>query len=83
MTDNIKWEECPIGRRIEIHLAAMTSRMEDISADVGTIAESLRGNGKPGLKTEVRVNSTRIKILIGMLGGIGLALLGALLTKLI
>lgn len=82
MTDKmeIEWNECPVGRKVEVHLAAFTSRFEDMANRVEDIHEMLSGNGNPGLKAEVKVNSMKIKILFSMLGAVGLTILGAALA---
>lgn|GEM_PF-5472666 len=82
MTDKIEieWSECPIGRNVEVHLAAFTSRFEDVANRVDDIHEMLSGNGRPGLKAEVKVNSVKLKILFSMLGALGLTILGAALA---
>ena len=77
MTD---WNECPIGRDVEIHLSALTTRMEDMANSVEDIKDCLLGNGHAGIKAEVKMNSVRVKILTAAFGAITMAGLGALLS---
>ncbi len=54
--------------------------LEQIRCDVGDHEKDINGNGKPGLKTDVAVLQEQVTRLVWMLGAVGVAFLGSIIT---
>ncbi|MGR3303788.1 MAG: hypothetical protein ACUZ8I_14985 [Candidatus Scalindua sp.] len=54
---------------------AIHNRMDGFQETITKIEHTVHGNSNPGLKTRVAVTESRVKLIGGLLGAIGLAII--------